>query len=193
MRSAVDISIIKVREYFPSLLLIILFLFPSIKADAAYCGQQLNTYQATSANGPDQTLFYNLIYFYYEYPANKSYCNGPGIVYLSYSKFDSFLSLKSNFAIAQTDITSLKSENVTIKADISSLKADNVINKNDIASLRVDVNNLKSSSPSTSGQTETIYSYADAASFWGLAFTSVFSLWLIARSSGTIIDAVRRF
>lgn len=179
------------KNYSFSLFLFFLFLLPSVRSEAAYCGYKLNTYQATSSNGADNTIFYNLIYYWYQYPSAKTNCNDDQ-VYFSRSDYDAYLTLISNFSLAQTDITSLKNDNVTNKADISSLKSDNTTNKNDIASLRVDVNNLKSSS-STSTQTATVYSYTDAASFWGLAFTSVITLWLVARSSGTIIDAVRRF
>ncbi|KAB1585820.1 hypothetical protein C5O75_032590 [Burkholderia cepacia] len=49
--------------------------------------------------------------------------------------------------------------------------------------------------PDSAGYIDSItqpFDYAQAAGFWGFAFTTVLALWLVARSAGAVISVVRR-
>ncbi|CAN0639937.1 conserved hypothetical protein [Burkholderia cepacia] len=50
-------------------------------------------------------------------------------------------------------------------------------------------------SPESAGYIDSVtqpFDYAQAAGFWGFAFTTVLALWLVARSAGAVISVVRR-
>lgn len=50
-------------------------------------------------------------------------------------------------------------------------------------------------SPENAGYLDAIaqpFDYAQAAGFWGIAFTTVLTLWIVARSAGTVISILRR-
>lgn len=50
-------------------------------------------------------------------------------------------------------------------------------------------------SPDSAGFLDSIaqpFDYSIAAGFWGVAFTTVVGLWLVARSAGAVISVVRR-
>jgi hypothetical protein len=49
--------------------------------------------------------------------------------------------------------------------------------------------------PESAGYIDSIaqpFDYATAASFWGVAFTTVIALWLVAFGAGSVINIVRR-
>ncbi|MFM0301443.1 hypothetical protein PQQ99_15080 [Paraburkholderia sediminicola] len=50
-------------------------------------------------------------------------------------------------------------------------------------------------SPDSAGYIDSIvrpFDYAQAAGFWGVAFTTIVTLWLVARSAGAVIGVLRR-
>lgn len=50
-------------------------------------------------------------------------------------------------------------------------------------------------SPDSAGFIDSVaqpFDYSIAAGFWGMAFTTVVGLWLVARSAGAVISVVRR-
>lgn len=50
-------------------------------------------------------------------------------------------------------------------------------------------------SPDSAGYIDSIaqpFDYTQAAGFWGVAFTTILILWLVARSAGTVIGVLRR-
>jgi hypothetical protein len=50
-------------------------------------------------------------------------------------------------------------------------------------------------SPESAGYIDGVtqpFDYVQAAGFWGIAFTTVLTLWLVARSAGTVISILRR-
>ncbi|WP_244120670.1 hypothetical protein [Burkholderia gladioli] len=49
--------------------------------------------------------------------------------------------------------------------------------------------------PSSAGYVDAIaqpFDYGEAAGFWGLAFTTIISLWLVSHGAGAIVNFLRR-
>lgn len=188
------------RGVTPSLLIGIALLLPSLDCFAYTCLQVYigaNRYAATSSGASSTAAF--LAPSTYQTgldPAYSTNCAvGSGVFNIFGFDQTELRTYKNNLTTISdhtTSINSLTNSVNSFSSDINSLKTDNTTNKNDISALKTDVQNLKNSASSGSS-TASNYDYVQAAEFWGAAFASVLSLYIVASMIGTVIDAVRRF
>lgn len=173
-------SLNKSAHQFIKALLVYVFLTfcYSITADAAWCVGRRSLYASETPGGFQSSV--PLIVYQYN-PQSPEGCSTSPVLLAGYEYQDL---IKNKIDQVVTSSEYLNQSITQVFVSIKTLEQD-------LSALKTEVKNLQTSPTSPSDPLP--YDYTSAALFYSVALSSVIALWLISRSAGTIIDAIRHF